>query len=59
MLLGQAVSCRAQVFDLLLDGTVFLIERDGFVHQREPRVLEFIPNVLSDGLRIFPEELDV
>ena len=58
-LLGDAVPLCTEVFDLLLDLAVSLIERQRFVHEGQLLVLEFLSDILTDCIRIFTNKLDV
>ena len=58
-LFGQFISLCTQSFYFLFDGSVFLIQFDNFVYQRQFAVLEFLTDIFLNDFRVFSYKFDV
>ena len=58
-LLGDLVSAGSQVIGLFLYFSVFFVQGDHFVHQWQLGILEFIPDILFNDLRVFSDESQI
>ena len=57
--LAQLIARGAEIAGLLDRGAVRLVQLDDLVHHRQLGVLEFLFDVLFDGLGVFPYKFDV
>ena len=58
-LLGKLISLRSQCFNLLLDGSVFLIQHQNLIYQRQLCILKFFADVFLYDIRVFSYKFNV
>ena len=58
-LLGKLISLRSQCFNLLLNGSVFLIQHQNLIYQRQLCILKFFADGFRYDIRVFSYKFNV